>query len=140
MAYVHSKESTFSVDDSGGTLRQIIGVDSVQFSQSADPVETTGIGDASKSYINGFIDTSLSISGTWETGATGDESDVVLSGIVGGAAGSFEYDPDATASTGITYSGEAICTSYEVSSGVGDKVNYSAEFMVTSAVSRGAAS
>jgi hypothetical protein len=139
MAYAHSKTSRFSVDDSGGTPKEIIGVDSVQFSQGTDPVETTGIGDSSKSYINGFIDSSLSISGSWEAGATGDESDVVLSGIVGGSAGTFSYYPDDTgsgASTVIEYTGEAICTSYQISSGVGDKINYSAEFLITSAVTR----
>lgn len=139
MAYVHSKTSRFTVDDSGGTPREIIGVESVQFSQSADPVETTGIGDSAKSYINGFVENSLSISGAWEAGATGDESDDVLSGIVGGSAGTTSFYPDDTGSgadTVIEYTGEAICTSYQVSAGVGDKVNYSAEFLFTSAVTR----
>lgn len=140
MAYIHSKQSRFSIADSGDTLREIIGVDSVQFSQNADPVETTGIGDASKSYINGFIDTSISISGSWESAAAGtDESDVVLSGILGGTAKVFEYHPDDTATSGIEYGGSAICTSYEISSGVGDKVNYTAEFLVTTTVTRIAA-
>jgi hypothetical protein len=132
MAFKHGSDSTFSVDDSGTTARAITGVDNVSFTQNGEPAEITSLGDNSKGFIAGLKDSSLSISGAWDvTSTTGN--DVVLSGIVGGAAGTVSYSPDGGTTT---YSAEAFCTSYEMSSPVADKVSFSADFQVTGNVTR----
>jgi|APSaa5957512493_1039668.scaffolds.fasta_scaffold23958_2 hypothetical protein len=132
MAFKHGSDSTFSVDDSGGTSRAITGVDNVSFTQNGEPAEITSLGDNSKGFIAGLKDASMSISGAWDVTAT-TGNDVVLSGIIGGAAGTVTYSPDGGTTT---YSAEAFCTSYEMSSPVADKVSFSADFQVTGDVTR----
>lgn len=133
MAFVHGKSADFRIDDSGGTLRDISAFcDSVDFPATADTAEVTTFGSSSKAYVAGLKDSTLSISGSWDATADG-----YLAGIVGAAAGSFQYGPAGTTNGNIKYTGECICTSYQVSAPVGDKVTFSAEFQVTGAITRG---
>jgi hypothetical protein len=60
----------------------------------------------------------VSISGSWDATA-----DAILAGIVG-VAGTFEYGPAGSAGGAVKFTGEAICTSYNVSAPVGDKVSF----------------
>jgi predicted secreted protein len=132
MAFKHGSDSTFAVDDSGGTARSITGVDNVSLTRNGEPAEVTSLGNNSKAFIAGLKDASVSISGSWDvTSTTGN--DVVLSGIIGGAAGTISFSPDGGTTT---YSCEALCTSYDVTSPVADKVSFSADFQVTGDVSR----
>lgn len=131
MAFIHSKQSTFTYNS-----QELSGVDSVQFSNSADPVDTTGIGDSAKSYISGIGDVSISVSGIWDNTDTTGSDDVMYAAFANGSAYAFIYKPDETATTGISYTGSGIVTQYDVSSSVGDKVTWSAEILVTTAVTR----
>ena len=75
----------------------------------------------------------ISISGLWDATLDG-----VLGGIMGQSATvSFEYSPEGTASGKIKYTGEAIATSYNQASPVGDVVTFSADLQVSGAVTRG---
>jgi len=134
MAFVHGKDSVFKLDDSGGTLTDISSyVNNVDFPETADVAETTTLGDGSKTYIVGLKDATLSISGLWDSTADG-----ILGAVVGQSATlSFEYSPEGTGSGAIKYTGEAILTSYSVSSPVGDVVGYSADLQVSGDVTRG---
>lgn len=132
MAFKHGSDSTVTVDDSGGTARSITGVDSVSLSQNGEPAEVTSLGDNSKAFIAGLKDATVSISGSWDVTAT-TGNDVVLGGIVGGTAGTVVYSPDGGTTT---YTFEALCTSYEMSSPVADKVSFSADFQQTGGVTR----
>jgi hypothetical protein len=132
MAFKHGSDSTISVDDSGGTARSLTGVDSVSLTQNGETTEVSSLGDSSKAYIAGLKDATCSISGSWDVTAT-TGNDVVLSGIIGGSAGSISYSPDGGTTT---YAFEAFCTSYDMSSPVGDKVTFSADFQVTGAITR----
>lgn len=132
MAFKHGSDSTFSVDDSGGTARSITGVDNVSLTRNGEPAEVTALGNNSKAFIAGLKDATVSISGSWDvTSTTGN--DVVLSGIIGGSAGTISFSPDGGTTT---YSAEALCTSYDITSPVADKVSFSADFQVTGDVSR----
>jgi len=132
MAFKHGSDSTVTVDDSGGTARSITGVDNVTFTQNGEPAEVTSLGDNAKAFIAGLKDASCSISGSWDVTAT-TGNDVVLGGIVGGSAGTIVYSPDGGTTT---YTFEAFCTSYEMSSPVADKVSFSADFQQTGGVTR----
>ncbi len=132
MAFKHGSDSTVTVDDSGGTARSITGVDSVSLTQNGEPAEVTSLGDNSKAFIAGLKDATVSISGSWDVTAT-TGNDVVLGGIVGGSAGTIVYSPDGGTTT---YTFEAFCTSYEMSSPVADKVSFSADFQQTGGVTR----
>ena len=132
MAFKHGSDSTFTIDDSSTAARVITGVDSVSISQNGEPAEVTSLGDNSQAFIAGLKDATVSISGSWDVTAT-TGNDVVLGGIVGGAAGTLVYSPDGGTTT---YTMEAFCTSYEVSSPVADKVSFSADFQQTGGVTR----
>ena len=131
MAFVHGKTAVFKIDNSGGSLQDISAYcDNVDFPLTSDTAEVTTFGDASKEYIAGLRDATVSISGSWDATA-----DAILAGIVG-VAGTFEYGPAGGAGGAVKFTGEAICTSYNVSAPVGDKVSFSAEFQCTGAITR----
>jgi hypothetical protein len=85
MAFVHGKTAVFKIDNSGGSLQDISAYcDNVDFPLTSDTAEVTTFGDASKEYIAGLKDATVSISGSWDATA-----DAILAGIVG-VAGTFE--------------------------------------------------
>lgn len=134
MAFVHGKDSTFKLDNSGGSLTDISAyVNSVDFPQTVDLAETTTLGDDNKEYIVGLKDATISIAGAWDSTA-----DDILGAVVGQASSlSYEYSPEGTASGKVKYTGEAFITSYSTSSPVGDVVGFSADLQVSGAVTRG---
>ena len=130
----HGKSTVFKIDDSGGTLRDISStLTDVSFPRSVDTAESSAFGDSAKTYVVGLSDATISVSGNFDATIDG-----YLAGIVGNAATvSFEYGPEGSTAGYVKYTGEAILTSYEKSGAIGDVVNYSAEFQVTGAVTRG---
>lgn len=134
MPFVHGRTTDFRIDNSGGVLTDISAYcDNVDFPQVVETAETTTFGDASKDYIVGLRDATISIGGKWDA-----VLDAVLAPILGQAASvSFQYGPAGSTLTNIKYTGECFCTSYQVTGAVGDVVTFSAEFQVTGAVTRG---
>jgi len=134
MAFTHGKDSVFKLDNSSGTLTDISTyVNNVDFPETADVSETTTLGADNKTYIAGLKDATISLSGLWDATA-----DAIFGAVVGQSATlSYEYSPEGTASGKVKYTGEAILTSYAISSPVGDAVGYSADLQVSGAVTRG---
>ncbi len=134
MAFTHGKDSVFKLDNASGSLTDISTyVNNVDFPETADVSETTTLGADNKTYIAGLKDATISIAGLWDATA-----DAIFGAVVGQSATlSYEYSPEGTASGKIKYTGEAILTSYAISSPVGDAVGYSADLQVSGAVTRG---
>lgn len=134
MAFRHGKNASFKVDNAAGTLTDISAyLNEITFPQTIETGETTTYGKSAKTYIVGLSDSTISISGMFDSTV-----DAHLAGIKGqDATVSFEYGPEGTASTRVKYTGEAILTSYETSSPVADVVTFSAEFQVSDSVTRG---
>jgi len=134
MAFVHGKDSVFKLDNSSGTLTDISSyVNNVDFPETADVSETTTLGADNKTYIAGLKDATISLSGLWDSTA-----DAIFGAVVGQSATlSFEYSPEGTTGGNVKYEGEAILTSYAISSPVGDAVGYSADLQVSGAITRG---
>ena len=133
MAFVHGKDSVFKLDNSSGTLTDISSyVNNVDFPETADVSETTTLGADNKTYIAGLKDATISLSGLWDSTA-----DAIFGAVVGQSATlSFEYSPEGTTGGNVKYEGEAILTSYAISSPVGDAVGYSADLQVSGAITR----
>lgn len=129
MPFIAGKTSTFSLDNAGGTLTAITSyVDSVDFPRAIDTYETTTLGANDKTYIVGLRGATFSISGPWDA-----TIDAHMAGVLGQSATlSFSYSPNGS----LTYTGECIVTSYDISSPVGDKLTWSANLQVTGAVTR----
>lgn len=140
MAFSHGKNTYFAVEDSGAaTLRNLSPyLNDISFPREADLVETTTFGASYKTFVAGFTDATISISGNWDPTATSGP-DVVLSGLLGlGVTVGFEFGPEGNTALDVKYSGECILTSYEVTSSIDGVAEFSAEFQVSGAISRGA--
>jgi hypothetical protein len=125
----HGKNTQISVDNAAGQLTDISQYcDNVDFpGLNADTAETTTFNADSKSYVPGLKGGTFSISGPWD-----ETADAVLAGIHG-KEGSFSYVPGGGT---VTYSGEAICTAYNIQSGIGGAVTFSASFQISGDVGR----
>jgi len=133
MAFVHGKDSVFKLDNSGGSLTDISSyVNNVDFPETSDVSETTTLGADNKTYIAGLKDATIGLSGLWDSTA-----DAIFGAVVGQSATlSFEYSPEGTTGGNVRYTGEAILTSYAISSPVGDVVGYSADMQVSGQITR----
>ena len=135
MAFVHGKSAVIKLDDSSGTLRDLSAFSAeVSFPRTIETAETTtfaAAGDA-KTYVTGLNDSKLSIKCMWDS---------VLEGYLAPAIGadatlSFEYGPSGSTSGYVKYTGEAILTSFQTSTPVGDVVSASLDLQITGAVTR----
>lgn len=133
MAFVHGKSTVFKLDDSGGTLRDLSSyLMEVSFPESIETADVTAFGASSKSYIVGLKDTTISLTGKWDSTFDG-----YIAGTLGQAASlSFEYGPAGSTDGNVKYSGECYVTSYNIGSPVGDAVSASVELQVTGNVTR----
>lgn len=139
MAFVHGKSAVVSIDDSGGTLRNLSAyVDNVGGLPGARELsEVTAFGDSGTKSIPGLQDVSFSISGHFDSTATTGPNAVLNSLRTATATASFEYGPEGSVTGKVKFSGECWLTSYEVEASVDDKVSFSAEFQVDGTVTSG---
>lgn len=133
MAFVHGKSGYFRLDNSGGTLTDISSyLDNISFPENVETGETTTFGNASKTYVVGLKDSTISLSGKWDS-----TLDAHLNGVFGQAASlTFEFGPAGSTGGFVKYTGECLMTSYEVTTPVGDVVTFSCELQVTGNVTR----
>ncbi len=132
--FTHGKNAAFKIDDSGGTLRDIIDVlTDVAVSRTADVAEVSAFSNSSKAYVAGLKDATITISGSFDATVDG-----YLKGILG-AEGSFEFYPIGTTGGNPKASGECIMTSYDRTPDVGGAVTFTAAFQVSGDVTEGTA-
>jgi len=134
MAFTHGKDSVFKLDNASGSLTDISAyVNNVDFPETVDIAETTVLGKDNKTYIVGLKDSTISVSGLWDSTA-----DAIFGAVLGQSATlSFEYSPEGTTGGNVKYTGECILTNYAISSPVGDVVAYSADLQCSDALTRG---
>ena len=129
--FVHGKSTNFSLDDTGGTSRDLSNtLTSVDFPETIDTAESTAFGATSKSYIVGLRDATISVSGLW---------DAAIDGYIIGtepATRTFIFGPAGSTGGNVKYTGECILTNYSVSNPVGDVVTYSLDLQCTGGVTR----
>lgn len=129
MAFNHGKASYVNLDDAGGSPTDISAyITGVSLPRSADVVDVTTLGDASKDYIGGLLDGTLSMEGKWD-----DTIDAILAAALG-VAKTFIYGPAGSTGGYVKYTGEAIMTGYELESSLDGAVSFTAEFQVTGGV------
>jgi hypothetical protein len=139
MAFVHGKDSHFSVDDSGGTLRNIsASVDSVDgLPGDVDMAGVSAFGDSGHKYVVGLENGSFTVNGHWDDAADVG-ANTVLAGIRGQSGTvTFEFGPAGNGSGAVKFSGEARLTSYSISASVTDRVTFTASFNVDGQVTAG---
>jgi predicted secreted protein len=135
----HGKDAYFSLDGVAGTLVSLSDtLNEVSMPREIETAETTAFGNSDKTYISGLTDATISLSGMFDASVDAQIAGNIANLRSGSISSlSFEYGPSGSASTRRKFSGEALITSYEVSSPVGDVVTYSLELQVTGAVTAG---
>lgn len=119
-----SHGSNCDVMGNGYILSQYL--NSASSSGNRDTAETTTFKKTSKTYIPGLKDTTLSLEGVFD-GVTNAIDDILFQAL-GGGTGIFSYIPEGVEVVGNrAFSIDAISTSYEVNSAVGDVSQVSAE-------------
>jgi predicted secreted protein len=136
MPFIHSKDSVFFLDNAAGALQNISTyVDKVSTSFELDEAETTTFGASFRTYITGFAEASIKISGNWDR-----TFDVQMAALVEAfrastiTSSTFQYGPEGNAAGDKRISGECILTNYEVESSVQDQVTWSAEIRPTGTI------
>lgn len=137
--FKHGKNAYFALDGTAGSLVVISDtLNEVSLPREIETAETTTFGLGDKTYITGLGDATISLSGMLDSTV-----DAMIAGNIANlksgsvASLSFEYGPSGSAASSPKLSGEALITSYEVSSPVGDVITYSLELQVTGGVTAG---
>jgi predicted secreted protein len=130
MAFRHGKSTRVLIGSSD--LSTYFNDTSVSTSVETAETTTYGVAGDSKTYVTGLNDSTISISGKFDSTV-----DAHLAGVLGqDATLSFEYGPAGSTVGYIKFTGEAIMTKYDLSSPVGDVVSFSCDFQITGEVTR----
>lgn len=127
--FTHGKNTSIQVDDAAGVLFDLSPVaNSVDMPRPIETAETSHFGSSAKEYLIGQNDSTVSISGLFDAAV-----DAKLSAVIDALAAdtiqsvTVEFGPQGSAAGKVKYTCEVIWTSYDVSTGVGDVVNFSLE-------------
>jgi hypothetical protein len=132
MTFVHGKDAVFSLDDSGGTLRDIkIYLNSVTGLPGARQLsEVTAFGDQGVKSIPGLANVTFSIAGHYDATATTGVW-TVLNGLrTTILTTTFQYGPAGGATGAAKISGECWMTDLNTDATVSDRVPIAATFQV----------
>lgn len=132
--FVHGKNAQFEL---GGTNLSTT-LNEISMPREIETAETTAFGNQDKTYITGLSDATVSLSGMFDATVDGAINTLITnlkSGSI--ASASFRYGPAGSAGGSAKFEGDALITSYELSSPVGDVVTYSLELQVTGGVTAG---
>jgi predicted secreted protein len=130
--FKHGKNAQFEL--AGTNLSNTL--NEISLPREIETAETTAFGNQDKTYITGLSDATVSLSGMFD--ATTDAAiSTIIANLKSGsiASASFTYGPSGSAGSSPKFTGQALVTSYEISSPVGDVVTYSLELQCTGAVS-----
>lgn len=131
MPPVHGSKAFFSIQDSGGVVRDLSAlIDQSGLPRSADTAEVSTGGTTSKKFIPGLKDATIPIGGPFDVTVDG-----YLNGILG-MERNFVYQPQGVGTGLPSYTGAAILQSYEPDTAVDDAGRFSGEFQVTGDVTR----
>ena len=119
MAKIIARNASLGLDDSSGTCRAFGGFNNqISLSWTAESPESTGFGDVSTQRLSGGLqDYQLTANVYFATGA--NESDVVLSGLIGGSS-RFAFGPSGSTSGCILYTGCVILSDYSMDFALAD--------------------
>lgn len=136
MSFGPGKAGSFSVDDGGGSLRDISAyVTQVQLQTPQGTYDVTTLGASSKAYINGLAEWTLQVDGHFDPTVDG-----YLAGV-DSASRSVEFYPAGTpvGATKPKYSGEVLKTSYQVTDPVDGVVGFTMSLQGTGTLTRAVA-
>ena len=135
MSTYHGKVSTFKIDDTGGTERDLSDfVTDYSLDMQKDTGETTGKGSDAKTFAAGHYGSTISVSGRWDDTLTTGPHVVMMGLIQSDSAVDFRlgFGGDTTGRQILT--GQAIVTAYTPSSPLAGIVDFSATLQCTGVI------
>ncbi len=135
MAFKPGYLGHFSLDNAAGTLTNLSAyIDNVDAPQNVDMLETSVFGTAAKTFIAGMSDgDTISISGPYDVTVHTHLTALKAAQAAGTASHSFQWGPGGSVASQAKITGEVLLASYQLSSGVGGRAEYSASLQVTGA-------
>jgi hypothetical protein len=133
MAFRHGRKVHITIQDSGGTARDISAYsDTSQLQRTIETAEVTSYQNDNKAFIAGLHDATFSMGGSWDSVLDG-----YLAGIIQyDGTRNIVYGPESSTSGRVRYTLPIIMTSFNISPPVGDKVAWNGEFQISGAVTR----
>lgn len=134
---VHGKDSVFSIDDSGGSLRTITAhITSVSGLPGARQLsDVTAMGDGGTKSIPGLANTQFTVQGWFDSTTAATGSYTVLNGLrTTTTTSTFEYGPAGSTSGLPKATGECWMSAFTIDASVQNAVPFSATFQVDGTV------
>jgi hypothetical protein len=136
--FYHARNTYFSLNN--GSERDLSTfITDVTFSQKVDDTDTTTFTSSStppKTFLTGFTEREIKISGVYDPTATTGPDAVLAPEVGGSTARVFKYGPYGSTSTYVRYTGSCWVTGYNIKGSVGSAVQYEATLKVTGTVTR----
>ena len=129
MAFVAANDVYLSID--GSNIAAFCG--SIEISRTVNTLQTTTFSAGGHTYQGGMTDGSLSISGTYDDGATGPKATIEPL-MVDGQLVAAVYRPEGTGTGKPEQQFDVLITSYQESSAVGEMIQWSSEGQISGAV------
>jgi hypothetical protein len=139
MAFKAGKGAHVLIDGVAGSLVDVTAyADSMSFPQPVDTIETTTFGDTAKDFIPGLTDGGqFQISGPRDVALGTFVSGVKAAQAAGSSTSTVNFSPGGSVAGQIKVSCETYISAYDISVGVGGRVEYSSTWQVTGAVTNG---
>ena len=139
MAFQPGYKSAFYLANAAAALQNLSSYsDNVTVPQTVATIETSTFGTVSKSYVTGTSDGDvISMNGPYDVVIHTQLTALKSAQSAGSAAAAYIWGPGGSVASQARSAGSVFLTSYNVSSGVGGRVEYTASFQVSGAVTNG---
>jgi hypothetical protein len=136
MAFKPGYLGHFSLDNAAGTLTNLsMYIDNVSVPQTVQTLEVSAFGSSAKAFIPGLTDgDTISFSGPYDVAMHTHLTALKAAQSAGTASHSYQWGPGGSVASQAKQTGETILVSYELSTGVGGRSEYSASLQVTGTV------
>lgn len=134
MAFINGKNAKFTIN----SVDLSTFMTAVKPDRTSDAVDVTTLGASSKSYLPGIKDAKISIEGIYDDGEAGPGA--TLRPMVGGAAQTFEYDPEGDTTGKPMVTGNVLVTGYHESVPVAGMITWSADLQCSGDLTDGTVS
>ena len=139
MAFKAGTTTAFYLANSAAALQNLSPyIDNVTVPQTVQTIDVSAFGTAAKRFINGLTDGDvISMSGPYDVAVHTQLTALKAAQSAGSAAAAYIYGPGGSVASEARSAGSVFLSSYQVSSTVGGRVEYSASLQVTGAVTNG---
>lgn len=139
MAFKAGTVSWFALDTAAGSLTNLQPyIDNTAVPQTTEMLDVSAFGTGAKAFIPGLTNgDTITISGPYDVAVHTHLTALKAAQEAGTASHSFMWGPGGSVASQAKINGECLVASYEVSSGVGGRVEWSASLQVTGAVTNG---